>query len=253
MKMHVLDGGRLRMRKRIFVPEADRGETIELPVSAFLFRHPSANVLFDTGCHPSVEADAEGRWGGLSKVMTPIAVPDSNVLSGLRALGLDADDIDLVVNSHFHPDHCGCNEFFRKATFICHEAELSAAKAEGAEAQGYLPSEWNHPMQIETTDGSRDIFGDDRLVTIPLPGHTPGMMGLRAALEKSGEFLLVSDAVSIKRNLDREEVPRNAWNGDELLRSYVEIRTLEKSGALVVCGHDNAQWQSLKKGADAYE
>ena len=33
MKMHVLSGGRVRMRKSIYVPDADRSETIELPVS----------------------------------------------------------------------------------------------------------------------------------------------------------------------------------------------------------------------------
>lgn len=50
------------MKNRIYVPDADRDETIELPVSAYLFRHASGNVLFDTGCHPSVETDAEARW-----------------------------------------------------------------------------------------------------------------------------------------------------------------------------------------------
>jgi len=253
MKMHALSGGRLRMKKRIYVPDADRDETIELPVSAYLFRHASGNVLFDTGCHPSVETDAEARWGGLAKVMTPIGAPKSDVVSSLDAIGLSTEDIDLVVNSHFHPDHCGCNAFFRNATFICHEAELASAKSADATAQGYLPAEWDHPMPIETVAGSHDIFGDDKLVTIALPGHTAGMIGLRAALERSGEFLLASDAVSLKRNLDNDEIPRNAWNADLLLSSYAEIRRIEKAGATVLCGHDDLQWQALRKGADAYE
>ena len=54
MKMHALSGGRVRMRKSVYVPDAERSETIELPVSCFLLRHPQGNVLFDTGCHPSV-------------------------------------------------------------------------------------------------------------------------------------------------------------------------------------------------------
>ena len=36
MKMHVLSGGRLRMKKSIYLPDADRSETIELPVSSIL-------------------------------------------------------------------------------------------------------------------------------------------------------------------------------------------------------------------------
>ena len=106
MKMHFLDGGRLRMKRRIFVPSADREEAIELPVIATLFRHQKGNVLFDTGCHPSVETDAEARWGGMSKIITPIAPPKRNVISSLAKVGLKPEDIDVVVNSHLHPDHC---------------------------------------------------------------------------------------------------------------------------------------------------
>jgi hypothetical protein len=31
-----------------------------------------------------------------------------------------------------------------------------------------------------------------------------------------------------------------------------EIRRIEAGGATVMYGHDAAQWESLKKGADAY-
>ena len=30
-------------------------------------------------------------------------------------------------------------------------------------------------------------------------------------------------------------------------------RRIEARGATVLCGHDNAQWATLRKGADAYE
>src|SRR3970040_1708791 len=148
MKMHLLPCGRLRMRKNIFLPAAERSETIELPVSSALLRHGQANVLFDTGCHPAVPEDPEGRWGGLAKLMVPIMQPGEHVLTGLAGLGLDPDDIDVVINSHLHPDHCGCNAFFRKATFLVHTEELAAARASGSEASGYLAAEWDQPMAV---------------------------------------------------------------------------------------------------------
>lgn len=253
MKMHFLDGGRLRMKKRIFVPTAERDEMIEMPVISTLFRRASANILFDTGCHPSVEADAEKRWGGLAKLMTPIGSPNSNVISDLAKLDLVPDDIDLVINSHLHPDHCGCNEFFRKASFMCHADELAAAKVQGAESQGYLRAEWDYPMPIEPITTSHDVMGDGRMEIIPLPGHTPGTIGLKAGLEREGEFFIVSDALSLKRNLVRDEIPKNAWNDELLVKSYAEIRHVENSGSKIICGHDDDQWQSLKKGAEFYE
>ena len=69
MKMHLLPCGRLKMRKSIFLPAAERSETIELPVSSALLRHSRANVLFDTGCHPAVPEDPEARWGGYGQAI----------------------------------------------------------------------------------------------------------------------------------------------------------------------------------------
>lgn len=253
MKMHLLDGGRLRMKRRTYVPDAGPDETIELPVIAALFRHQGGNVLFDTGCHPDVEHDPEARWQGLAKVMTSIAPSGSDVISSLAGLGVVPDDIDLVINSHLHTDHCGCNAFFERASFLCHEAEIAAAEAKGAEARGYLRHDWQLPMPIETVSGSCDVFGDGRLVTIPLPGHTPGSMGLHAGLDREGGWLLASDAVSLMRHLEQDEAPRNTWDAGALRASYAEIRHIAKGGARVLCGHDDNQWQGLRRGAEAYE
>jgi len=253
MKMHFLSGGRLRMRKNIFLPDADRSETIELPVSSALLRHGQANVLFDTGCHPSVPENAEARWGGLAKLMTPIMQPGEHVLSGLAALGLAPEDVDVVINSHLHPDHCGCNEFFRKATFLVHGEEMAAARAPGSEAMGYIAADWDVPMPVDEIAGQRDVFGDGRIVLLHLPGHTPGSIGALTQLERSGTFLLAGDTVSLRQTLDTGIVPRNTWNGEALLKSLAEIRRIEASGATIVCGHDAAQWESLRKGVDAYD
>jgi len=38
-----------------------------------------------------------------------------------------------------------------------------------------------------------------------------------------------------------------------LLKSLAEVRRIAAGGATVICGHDDAQWQTLRKGADAYE
>ena len=48
-------------------------------------------------------------------------------------------------------------------------------------------------------------------------------------------------------------IPRNTWNADALAKSLTEVRRIEARGATVLCGHDDAQWASLRKGAEAYE
>jgi glyoxylase-like metal-dependent hydrolase (beta-lactamase superfamily II) len=251
--MHILSGGRLRMRKSIYLPDADRSETIELPVASVLLRDARGNVLFDTGCHPSVVEDAAARWGGLAKLIEPIMEPDDNVIAGLAALGLDPGDIDVVVCSHLHPDHCGCNQFFTRASILVHALELDAARSPNALARGYVAADWDHPLHIEPVTGERDLYDDGRIVLISLPGHTPGMLAALVALERTGPVLLASDTVSLRSTLDTGVLPKNTWNADALTKSLDEIRRLEAGGATIICGHDAAQWDSLRKGADAYD
>lgn len=253
MKMHVLSGGRLQVRKTMYDANAVRGETMDVPVSCSLLRHGQGNVLFDTGCHPAVAENAEAHWGRLAKIMTPVMKPDDNVITALGDVGLTCDDIDVVLCSHLHADHCGCNTFFKRATFVIHAKEIAAARAPDAEAAGYLASEWEQPGPIDTFNGERDLFGDGRIVLIPLPGHTPGTTGALVTLDKSGTFFLASDTVSLRSTLDTGIIPRNTWNADALAKSLTEVRRIEARGATVLCGHDDAQWASLRKGAEAYE
>lgn len=253
MKMHILSGGKLRMNRGVYYPEAEKGEKIDLPVTCVLFRHPAGNVLFDTGCHPSVVDDAEGRWGKMARAMTPIMDSSDTLIAELARLNLSPLDIDVVINSHYHSDHCGCNEFFKKATFFVHEAEFAKVSEPDSIMAGYIPADWEHPMPLNQVTGEKDIFDDERIVLLPLPGHTPGMMGAVANLDRSGSFLLASDAVSVRDNLDRETIPKTTWNKDRLMDSLTEIKRIEKGGATVICGHDPEQWQQLKKGVEFYD
>jgi glyoxylase-like metal-dependent hydrolase (beta-lactamase superfamily II) len=252
MKMHMLSGGRLRMTKRIYYPDAERGEMFELPVSCVLLRHAQGNVLFDTGCHPDVAVDPEARLGTLAKYMNPIMPAGDHVLTSLKAIGLGADDIDVVVCSHLHTDHCGCNEFFKKATVFVHALEIEAANASNAFDRGYIRADWDHPLKLQIIDRQTDVFGDGKLTLIPLPGHSRGTTGALVKLDQSGEFLLASDSLSVRANLDQRTVPKNTLDAEIFLKSLDEIAKLEAAGVQIICGHDDAQWAGLQKGPNAY-
>jgi len=253
VRMHLLSGGRLRMRRFLYYPDAPREETIDLPVSCALFKHPQGNVLFDTGCHPSVADDAEGRWGSLARALVPIFEAREAVTAQLPLAGLAADDIDVVICSHLHLDHCGCNGFFRKATVLCHAREMEVALSPEARANGYFRIDWDNDRPVETFEAQRDLFGDGRLTLLPMPGHTPGMTTLHAALDRDGAFLLASDAAAVRENLDQRYAPRNTWNIDLAVNALDEIARFRRDGATVLFGHDDAQWRDIRKGAAFFE
>src|SRR5262249_28737841 len=139
------------------------------------------------------------------------------------------------------------------ATILAHAKEMEAAKAQGAEAAGYLRADWDTGQPIETVNGEKDLFGDASVVLVPLPGHTPGSLGALVSLDRDGAFLLASDAISLRQSLDTDVAPRNTWNVEALLKSFEEVRRIERSGAIIICGHDDQQWLSLRKGTEGYE
>lgn len=241
------------MSKHIYLPDTAPEETIDLPVACFLFRHPQGNVLFDTGCHPMVAEEPEMRWGNLAQSVVPTTGSDENIVGELRRLNLTPADVDVVVNSHLHCDHCGCNEFFSKATIYAHEDELERARRPRMEKLGYFRADWEHPMPIVGVTGEVDIFDDGSMVLLPLPGHTPGLIDMLASLPHSGAYLLASDAVALRKHLDMEIIPKNTWSRDLHAKSHAEIKRIEKSGALVVCGHDLAQWSAFRRAVDFYD
>ena len=209
--------------------------------------------MFDTGCHPDAARDGDARWGYYARISEPIFTPEEAVVGQLGFAGVSADDIDVVVCSHLHYDHCGCNAFFKRATVVCHAREVEAARATNAEAKGYLRADWELGAPIDTIDGERDIFGDGRLTLIPVPGHTPGMTAAHAVLDRSGAFVLASDAIPVRACLLERYAPRGAWDVGDFLSSIDEIARLERNGATVLFGHDDAQWNALRKGSVFYD
>ncbi len=252
MKLQFLSGGRLNMRGSVYDPDLPRDRRIDVPVVCTLIRHPQGNVLFDTGCHPDVPANAEARWGSLIRVMTPVFTPEDTVVQQLPGIGLAVDDIDVVVCSHLHADHCGCNSFFPRATLVCSAKELEDAQSEDAANFGFLRSEWDHGGPVETFSGARDLFGDGSLTLLPAPGHTRGMVIAHVVTEANGAFLLASDAAPMRATLERRLVPRNSWDVDATGRALDEIARLQADGARVIYGHDDDQWRELQAGPAHY-
>jgi hypothetical protein len=48
MQIYAMSCGRLKAKKSIFIPQADKGIFIEMPIPVFLTAHPEGNVLFST-------------------------------------------------------------------------------------------------------------------------------------------------------------------------------------------------------------
>jgi glyoxylase-like metal-dependent hydrolase (beta-lactamase superfamily II) len=136
--------------------------------------------------------------------------PEEHPVALLREVGVAPDGVDLVVCTHLHYDHCGCNELFPAARVLVQRRELDYAMAPVSKlmlreffspAGGFVPP--FDASRLELVDGDQEVAAGVSLVT--LPGHTPGSQGVLVDTAH-GRLALAGDLVMVHENFD-EEVP----------------------------------------------
>jgi N-acyl homoserine lactone hydrolase len=149
---------------------------VEIPVHGFLIKHPDGAGLVDTGYGTAVDLIKEYR-----AVMTPIA-------DALRQHDVEPGDIQWVINSHLHFDHCGQNAVFPQAPLYVQRQEHQRIHE-----PDYTVAEWLDyaGARYEVLDGPAEIVAGVRVVTTP--GHTPGHQST-VIDTTAGPAVLVGDA-----------------------------------------------------------
>ncbi len=254
--------GRLAPLKTL-VSRTPEDQLVEIPVVAFLVRHPTAgDLLVDTGLHPSVAVEpknALGRWGGLLFKDIRMDTEDS-VPAQLRALGTDPARIRTVVMTHLHADHAGAISEFPASMFVLDKREWAAA-AGGSERDGYVRRQFDHGFDFRLVDfegpatdsftsfgRSIDLFGDGSVRLVATPGHSKGHLSVVLRLEDR-EALLCGDAAYTEDAIENATVPYIVDDVHNYKRSLREIQLyLEQTpGALVVPGHELAVMRRLDR------
>lgn len=265
MKMYVISSGRLWLEKSGLVAEpgaAEAGsERVYIPVPSFLFVHPDGLVLFDTACDPE---GMSKNWPEYNKQVSPlIAEEDEYLPARLSQLGISPEDIKYVVMSHLHTDHAGCLKMFKNAEVFVNELELMETLKQYAireykpayiasDIKGWLEAELNWHL-IDPAVKEYELLPGLTIVNFG-SGHTFGMLGLLVELPKSGNFLLVSDALYTKENMgppvklaglvhDTPGYVRTA----ELIQEYAGVHH-----AAILFGHDTEQFESLVTSAEGF-
>jgi glyoxylase-like metal-dependent hydrolase (beta-lactamase superfamily II) len=148
-----------------------------------------------------------------------LASTTGKLLQNLRTEGIAPEDIDIVINTHGHPDHLGGNTTsdnkpaFPKARYVISKDEWdfwTSARAEqkieehsreilvGTARKNLLPLK----DRIDLVKGDAEIISGIRAV--PATGHTPGLMALTISSKKE-QLLCVSDVVLHPVHLEMPE------------------------------------------------
>lgn len=149
--------------------------TIPMDLNCLLLRSEGKTILIDTGLGSKLSSEDESRWG--------LERPQGGLLEQLAVEGVGPGDVDLVLNTHLHTDHCGGNTIisgdepvptFPNAEYWVQRVEWSQASHPDARTRGTY-FRWNYqPVfesgQLRLLHGNTQVTKHIRCVVTP--GHT---------------------------------------------------------------------------------
>lgn len=217
------------------------GQTRELIVPCYLIRHPSGDLIWDTGFPDAIAAMPGGRME-LPEMGATILMPTS-LEAQLAQLNLTPADIEFFSLSHSHTDHSGnANLFAATSTWIVDPDERAymfrdEARADAQSFATYSQLENATPRLIEG-EGDYDVFGDGSVTIIQTPGHTPGHTVLLVRLPNAGPILLTGDMYHLAESRERHLVPTFNTDRAQTLASQQEVeRIASETNARVIRQH----------------
>lgn len=239
---------------------------IQAPVNAYLLEHRDGLVLFDTGMDPAIVSDPSyissslGRFL-LNRIFRIYIGPDDCLSRRLNALGFDPADIRTAVISHLHFDHIGGIAEVPQAELLVSEEEWRQLSGPHPERDWILREHIERPGArwrqidfspsddplVEIFGGAYDVMGDDSMVLLPTPGHTPGSMSMLVRSEALPPILLVGDLTYEVDLLMNDQVP-GVGDAGQLRASFAKVRALkERLPELVILpAHDPAAAEAIE-------
>jgi glyoxylase-like metal-dependent hydrolase (beta-lactamase superfamily II) len=156
---------------------ADQDNRVLTGLNSILIRTGEKNVLIETGVGNKLPEKMAEIYG------QPAKLPEN-----LSAAGISPDDIDIVINSHLHFDHCGWNTLrkggkivpvFPKAKYYAQHGEWEHAHQNQRDSVSYLTENYDPLVesgQMQLLHGNHEILPGISVEVFP--GHTRDMQAI---------------------------------------------------------------------------
>jgi glyoxylase-like metal-dependent hydrolase (beta-lactamase superfamily II) len=179
---------------------ADEDNFVSAGLNSVVVRTGRETVLIETGI-----------GNKLPDPMVKIYGQPAELLGNLEAAGISPEDVDIVINTHLHFDHCGWNTVrrgdgvistFSKAKYYVQRGEWEHAHAGERDGVSYLSKNYDPLVesgQMQLLEGDQEIVPG--ISVRVFPGHTRDM---QAVIISSGgqTACYISDLIPTTAHLD---------------------------------------------------
>jgi glyoxylase-like metal-dependent hydrolase (beta-lactamase superfamily II) len=148
------------------------GEKFQSPAYFWYIEGADQNILIDSSADAEMAASHRG-------------FPAEHIMyfeEALASIGLKPEDIDLVIQTHLHWDHCGNTAKCRNAKVLVTEEELRFAFSPHPMTGLSYKQELLQEVNFVPVNGRYEVAPGIEL--IPAPGHSPGTQAVAIATDQ---------------------------------------------------------------------
>lgn len=222
----ILGGG--HVDRTVITRDQPYGDKIHVPYVSLAATDGEHRVVIDTGAY---EVDTKKKpWAH--------RYPEEELDAVLQScMGWRPEDVDVIINTHLHYDHCGQNCRMPNAKIYVQRAEWEAAgHLTPYEAGYYHPEDYGKDrisfFRWRFVDGMEEILPG--LLLLPTPGHTRGSQSVLLDTDE-GTLCFPGDTFTTRLNLERNIQPAIVVNDKQLFESMDLIRRVSQR---IVFSHD---------------
>jgi glyoxylase-like metal-dependent hydrolase (beta-lactamase superfamily II) len=224
------------------------GVLIKLDVAYFMIEgtpNKRGRVLVDTG-----------SWAGLMANYWPGKGEDLQTFEeSLQKEGMRPNDIDIIIQTHLHHDHCGNTSKCKNAKVYIQEEEWTFAQAPHPLQAQYYPKGLFEGWKVRLIRGDYELFPG--LKILRTPGHTPGTQSV--AVDTENEVSVIAGMCSIHQTFltPKEVLPKGcsfaSWEvfvpsiATDLNQSYYSTLRLKRMADLLLPCHGPGFTESTKE------
>ena len=179
---------------------------------------------------------------------------------GLAAIDIDPGEVEDVIVSHLHYDHCGNHDLFPRARYHLQDIEMAYSTGRCmCHAEIRIPFEADDVVaMVRKVFAGRVVFHDGEQQLAPgltlhhIGGHSKGLQCVRVKTQR-GHVVLASDASHLYAHMNEGRVFPITYSVAETLEGYATLRKLADSPDHIVPGHDPQVLEQYPAAAPSLE
>ena len=222
--IHPLAVGINQTDQGIMTYQKGYGKRIWLPIYVFYLEGGDQKILVDTGMEEFMVPPGAEEQTGL-RIM--------EFEEALQTVNLKPDEVDIVIQTHLHNDHC-------ENTYKCTNAKVYVQKTELDFFRSPHPIDHRYysdlldESEVVTVEGDREIVPGVRVLFTP--GHTPG--GQSVAVETKDGTAIITGFCCNQENFPSVGPVVTPGVHTDAIQAYESAQRLKEMADIIIPVHD---------------